>query len=167
MDTSLWRFSVSIYGQPGVSAECLSLQDRFGVNVNVLLFCTYVASEFGALLTCEDIAAADRAVSAWQTQVVQVLRKLRRRLKQLHESSESSHSPAIDALRIEIENAELEAERIEAAMLSEWCKARRRDWPCGEREVAVTNNCKSVLAHFGAEPPELPRRLIEQALASK
>ncbi len=35
-----WQFSVSRYGKPGVADACLTLQDQFGINVNlILLYC--------------------------------------------------------------------------------------------------------------------------------
>ena len=36
-----WRFSLRIY--PAVADTCLELQDRFGVDVNVLLFLLFAA----------------------------------------------------------------------------------------------------------------------------
>ena len=34
---SFWDFSVGTYRRPGVADACLSLQDRYGLDVNVLL----------------------------------------------------------------------------------------------------------------------------------
>ncbi|HWG70675.1 MAG TPA: TIGR02444 family protein [Steroidobacteraceae bacterium] len=158
-DTSLWAFSVSIYGRPGAAEECLSLQDRFGVNVNILLFSLYAASEFGALLSRDDICTADRAVAHWQTKVVEALRKVRRLLKQSDLRCES--------LLAQVADAELEAERMEAALLMEWCNARIAVWPRRERDAAIVHNCRSVLSYYGAGPQiDLPQRLISLAIAA-
>jgi uncharacterized protein (TIGR02444 family) len=157
-DTSLWTFSVSLYGRPGAAEECLSLQDRFGVNVNILLLALYAASEFGAVLSREDICAADGAVVHWQTQVVEALRKVRRLLEPSDLRCES--------LRAQVADAELEAERREAAMLTEWCTPRIAAWPRGERDAAIRHNCRSALSYYGAgRQIELPQRLIGFAAA--
>jgi len=34
-----WAFSLALYGKPGVAPALLGLQDRLGVDVNLLLFC--------------------------------------------------------------------------------------------------------------------------------
>ena len=36
--TPFWRFSLTYYGQPGVSDACIALQDGCGVDVNLLLY---------------------------------------------------------------------------------------------------------------------------------
>lgn len=164
MDTPLWKFSVSIYQQPGVAAECLALQDRIGVNVNVLLFGIYVGCQFGALLACDDISAADHAIVQWHAHVVRALREVRQHLKHRSARSEAPHAEAIEQLRTQVKLAELESERIESALLTEWCDTRLCDWPRRERTVAITHNCHSVLAHYRAgQPTDLPQRLIESA----
>ncbi len=159
VDTSLWAFSVSIYGRPGAAEECLSLQDRFGVNINILLLSLYAASEFGAILSRDDICTADGAVAHWQTQVVKALRKVRRLLKQSDLHCES--------LRAQVADAELEAERMEATLLMEWCNARIALWPRRERDSAIVHNCRSALSYYGVGPQiELPQRLISLAVAA-
>lgn len=159
MYTSFWAFSVSIYGGPGAAEECLSLQDRFGVNVNILLFSLYAASEFGAVLSRDDICEADGAVAHWQTQVVEALREVRRLLKR--------SGPHCESLRSQVADAELEAERMEAAMLMEWGNARIAHWPRRERDAAMVHNCRSALSYYGAGAQiELPQRLIDLAAAA-
>lgn len=168
VDTSLWAFSVSVYGLPGVAEECLSLQDRFGINVNILLFCIYAASEFGTALSQEDISAADRAITGWQTQVVKALRELRRLLKKFTATSECPHASSIESLRTQIANAELESERIEAIMLTEWYQAQLSDRPRCEPDTAIVQNCQSVLSYYCVgQQIELPQRLIELARSGK
>lgn len=157
IDSSFWAFSTSLYGLPGAAEECLRLQEHFGVNINVLLFSMYAASEFRAVLSPIDIGSADSAIAQWQTQIVETLRKVHRLLKQ----------PGIRgaSLRAQVANAELEAERIESALLIEWFNARIAVWPRGERDAAIAHNCRSTLSHYGAGLQiELPRRLIGLAV---
>ena len=76
-----WEFSLTVYGAPGVQEECLHLQERYGVDVNVLLFCTYIGAVHGALLSDRDVRAAAAATSDWNRTIVGSLREARRALK--------------------------------------------------------------------------------------
>ncbi|MEP6885207.1 MAG: TIGR02444 family protein [Gammaproteobacteria bacterium] len=165
MDTPHWTFTVSLYGDPGVAAECLSLQERFGVNINLLLFCTYLGSEYGVSLSREDIACAESAIAGWQMHVVNALRGVRRFLKPPSEGRECSHDASAESLRAQVKSAELEAERMEAEMLTDWYLAHRSEWRRDDRNTTLAGNCATVLAHYGAAQADLPQRLIAAALA--
>jgi uncharacterized protein (TIGR02444 family) len=39
MANAFWDFSLKVYAAAGVADECILLQDRFGIDVNLLLFC--------------------------------------------------------------------------------------------------------------------------------
>lgn len=156
---------MSVYSGPGVEKECLSLQDRFALNVNLLLCGIYLGSEFGISLSGRDLSAAGRAIARWQIQIVNPLREMRRFLKQTSARNEWRQGPSTKSLRVQVKNAELESERLAAAMLTKWFRPRLAGWPRGERKVAIISNSRTVLAHYGAEEAELPQRLIRQALA--
>ena len=42
--SSLKSFALAVYGQDGVPAACLALQDGLGVDVNVVLFAAFVGA---------------------------------------------------------------------------------------------------------------------------
>ena len=42
-DVPFWSFSTEFYGRTGVAPACLVLQDRFGCDVNLLLFALWAA----------------------------------------------------------------------------------------------------------------------------
>ena len=44
-NTPFWRFSLNFYRQPGVSDACIALQDGCGIDVNLLLFLFWLASD--------------------------------------------------------------------------------------------------------------------------
>ncbi|KAA0598588.1 uncharacterized protein (TIGR02444 family) [Azospirillum lipoferum] len=97
-----WDFSLAVYGRPGVPACCLALQDRCGVDVNVLLFAAWAGLHCGIRLSAEDLARTDGAVAGWRDEVVRPLRALRRRAK-----------TEDDAFYRRMKAAELEAERVQ------------------------------------------------------
>ena len=86
MDSPLWRFSLAVYRGAGVQEECLDVQERFGIDVNLLMLCAYVGAIEGAVMSASDVADALEATGAWHADVVRVLRQARRSLKPLAEA---------------------------------------------------------------------------------
>ncbi|CAO3352715.1 hypothetical protein [Azospirillum palustre] len=121
-----WDFSLAVYGRPGVPACCLSLQDRRGVDVNVLLFAAWAGLECGIRLSAEELGRIDAAVAAWREEVVRPLRALRRRAK-----------AEDDAFYRRMKAAELEAERVQQDRL--FAAAGFAPQPGGDVELAVAN----------------------------
>ena len=105
----LWTFSLAVYDQPGVATACLGLQDRHGLDVNLLLYCCW-AGVRGATLSAAQIRALQRAAAAWSAEVVQPLRAVRRRLK-------TERDDEAQDLRAKVLQLEIEAERLEQARL--------------------------------------------------
>ncbi|PWC83819.1 hypothetical protein TSH100_19865 [Azospirillum sp. TSH100] len=97
-----WDFSLAVYGRPGVPACCLALQDRRGVDVNLLLFAAWAGLDCGIRLSDEELARIDGSVAGWREEVVRPLRVLRRRAK-----------AEDDAFYRRMKAAELEAERVQ------------------------------------------------------
>src|SRR5262245_48868307 len=116
MDTHLdldgphWQFALAIYSQPGVADAWLMLQDRLGLDVNVLLFATYATTQCSRVMTSHDIQAMDAAVQAWRTEAIIPLRGLRRRLKLRFGAIEGEYA---EVLRSKVKQTELLAEQIE------------------------------------------------------
>jgi len=80
LDNDFWRFSLKVYDQEGVASERLELQELHGVNVNVLLFCTWLGTQ-AITLDRYDIEAASRIVVRWDAMVVRPLRTARQEMK--------------------------------------------------------------------------------------
>jgi uncharacterized protein (TIGR02444 family) len=99
----LWKFSLATYAQAGVAAACLDLQESFGVDVNVLLYVCWYASE-GRALTAKEIAAADAHIADWRHAVVHPIRALRQGLREY---------PGAETTRTVIKQAELQSERVQ------------------------------------------------------
>lgn len=109
----LWRFSLDVYRRPGVADACLSLQDRAGADVNLLLFFLWLASLRRCVSPATAGAVAARA-ERWREDVVKPLRALRRRLKA---GSDLVDPGAAEALRARIKAVELESERLQQEAL--------------------------------------------------
>ncbi len=113
-ESAFWNFSKGLYGRPGVARACLALQDRCGLDVNILLFCCWAGGR-GQALTVEELGKCIAAVQPWQERVVKPLRAARRWLKGQH----TAPAGAAEDLRQAIMAQELEAERLEQLVLTE------------------------------------------------
>jgi uncharacterized protein (TIGR02444 family) len=109
-ENEFWRFSLAVYASPGVAEECLALQHRFDLDVNVLLFAAWLGWSRHIMLPARDLQAVDAEVRPWRETVVKPLREVRRLIKGWPED-------AVQALREKLKTAELDAERIEQDML--------------------------------------------------
>ena len=143
----LWRFSLAHYRRRGVAMACLALQDRAGVDVNLLMFALWHGASGRGRLDRPALRRIVRAVSAWQKWVVAPLRDLRRRLKPLTE--DPALGPLrwpISRLRAEVKRLELEAEQTEQAMLFAMVKPPNRPPTAGAtRNRAARQNVARYL----------------------
>jgi uncharacterized protein (TIGR02444 family) len=104
-----WKFSVKFYAVPGVAPACIALQDLAGVDVNLLFFLLWNASQ-GRALNKSEIKELDHMVGVWRNTAVIPLRQIRRALK----SPQEILAPdLVKDFRSRVMAAELEAERLQ------------------------------------------------------
>jgi uncharacterized protein (TIGR02444 family) len=144
LDGPHWRFALALYAQPGAADACLLLQDRFGVDVNILLFAMFVATERSMAVASADVESMDTAVKAWRSQAVVPLRAIRRRLKQPLDHVAGAYA---EALRMQVKSVELSAEQIEQALLARWLE--RRNVQPASKDIDLGAVLGTVIAHFG------------------
>lgn len=108
---AFWDFSLEVYGAPGVADSCLRLQDRLGIDVNLLLFACWVGAAGGGRPKTDAWRALIRQTAGWRREVVEPLRAVRQRLKAA--TWPSVRPDAASSLRTAVKKLELEAERIQ------------------------------------------------------
>ena len=110
-----WGFSLAVYGSEGVAPACLALQDRRGIDVNLLLFCLWSATERRLAYDVGAFRAIAAAAGDWQLSVVAPMRAARRRLK-----AGSPYLPETTsaALRREVLAAEIGCEHGEQLIIA-------------------------------------------------
>ena len=113
-DRPFWTFSLDVYARPGIADACLCLQDQYGCDVNIALFCCWAASAGAGRLDDQTLEDAIASVEQWQTEVIKPVRAVRRRLE-----AELAHvdPKTASGLRAEIGAAELHAESVEQDIL--------------------------------------------------
>jgi uncharacterized protein (TIGR02444 family) len=149
MESPLWRFSLAVYRGAGVQEECLGIQERFGVDVNLLMLCAYVGAVEGAVLATSDVADALEASGAWHGDVVRALRQVRRTMKAWG-TGQGPFANTVEALRTKVKGAELEAEQVEQAMMWAWLREQAGRWRRREPRQALIANVFALLVRYGA-----------------
>jgi len=144
-----WDFSVAHYAQPGVAEACIHLQDEYGLDVNLLLFCIWCASDGPGELGHEDIRLFLRRTGIWQAKVVQPLREVRRYCRVPGESPEAGLRQRVGESVLKVE---IEAERAEQLMLAGLVAGRPRvDSPETGRAGVAAANLSAYLAALQVE----------------
>jgi uncharacterized protein (TIGR02444 family) len=139
----LWDFSLALYARDGIAAECIALQDRHGLDVNLLLYACFAASR-GVALAAADLAALESAVAAWREDMVQPLRELRRR------------AGGASRLRQALLDAELMAEREQQDRM--WsARSPGGDWAGSAGDVSLRDNLRVLALQAGVDAAVLDR----------
>jgi uncharacterized protein (TIGR02444 family) len=157
--SAFWMFAVTLYADPVVQAECVGLQDEFDVDVNVLLFCAFAGASRGVLLSSAQLQQAEDYVAPWRNDVVKPLRAVRRALKPF-----ATGPAAAAALRNNVKALELEAERVECAMLETWSIGHLSNHVRADPGLAVSTNVDALLTIHAARDSR-PNHLIAAAIS--
>ena len=105
-----WDFSLKIYGNDGVPAACLALQDRRIIDVNILLFNAWIGESGGGVLTASEQETVLATTEDWCRDIVCEIRALRNRLKGGMPPIPTERS---DVLRKMILDVEVKSEHLE------------------------------------------------------
>ena len=157
-------FSFAVYNAPGVGEECLYLQDRYGVPVNMLLFCAYVAVIVKARLSEQDLAEIDREVAGFREGIIVPLQVCRRALKIGIAMLRPDQVDRAQQLRERVKDVELAAEYLEQDSLVAWLAESGRGAGCASSVVPADNIGLLLARHRGDGEPPYPNNLERAAL---
>lgn len=103
-----------MYSAPTIERACLHLQDKFACNINILLFCCWIAWRFGVRLDTETLKHLNDAISPFHQNITAPLRTIRLRLAQHAENLSTEVHAALKSYFVSLE---LQAERVEQIIL--------------------------------------------------
>ena len=147
--TPFWRFSLKYYGQTGVSDACIALQDGCGVDVNLLLFLFWLASERQAL-SPDEVKKLDPTIKSWRELTIIPIRDMRRKLR----GAKTFVDPAKqEALRDKVKAVELEAEKLQQEALYAFTQTGPLGKPA-EPPAAARGNVAAFERAVGASFPK-------------
>ncbi len=107
MSNPFWDYSLAAYALDGVATSCLTLQDSYGLDVNLLLYAAWLAGMDQRLID-QHLAGVEAAIVVWRDTVIKPMRTLHRQLQ--------DYPPASGVLD-EIKVLELRAEQLQQDMM--------------------------------------------------
>ncbi len=116
----LWEFATWAYKQPGVEKACLALQNRLGADVNIVLFCCWLAYRgAGTTNLAKYLGSALKLSREWQRNVIEPLRAVRKSIKDMVENGiiTAGEEPATIAIAERMKQCELDLEQLQNAAL--------------------------------------------------
>lgn len=113
---SFWDFSVRTYRTDGVPDACLSLQNDYGADVNMLLYCCWTGSILGRFDT-DLFQQATTFSTMWADHVVVQLRSARTWMKHTGCTAAGISTDACMTLRDKIKSVEFAAEKLQQEVL--------------------------------------------------
>ncbi len=128
-DNPLWTFSLQVYGEPGVEAILLRLQDDWGADVNLLLACGWLAAT-GREWSPPLCKTAIGQTASWRDACIRPLRQVRRYLKSVADRED---------FRARVKALELEAERDQQQQLCTLLQPVAREAAGDSRQRALRN----------------------------
>ncbi len=147
--TPFWRFSLKFYGQAGVSDACIALQDGCGIDVNLLLFLFWLASERQAL-SADEVKKLDATIKSWRELTIIPIRDTRRKLKGAKTFVDPRKQ---EALRDKVKAVELEAEKLQQEALYAFTQTGPLGTP-SEPPAAARGNVAAFERAMGASFPK-------------
>ena len=113
-DHPFWDYACAVYGREGVSPALIAMQDRHGLDVNILLLCLWVSHSGRGVLADGELDHVLAVSASWNPAIVCGLRQLRVRLRDGVARVPREHS---DAIRKRILETEIDAEHVEQLAL--------------------------------------------------
>jgi uncharacterized protein (TIGR02444 family) len=144
-----WQFSIKFYAVPGVAEACIALQDQAKVDVNILFYLLWNATQ-GRAFNAADITEIEHRIGPWREIAVVPIRNIRRALKAPPPVMEPA---ATEGLRTRIKAAELEAERLQQEALYGLAESSRLGRPAPSKAEAARDSISSYQGVIGPFPP--------------
>ena len=111
-DDDFWHYALQLYKQPNVSEQCLILQDKYDLNINLVLLCCFLGSTQTTIKKVLPALSNNRLLQDWQSQSTAAIRTVRRRVKESFAGVAGQPSFYQQLLAVE-----LSAEKIEQSLM--------------------------------------------------
>lgn len=108
-----WDFSIKIYGESTIEKACLDLQERYQLNINLLLYSAWIAHSKKSELSLAVFEKLNKHIKEWHSKV-ESIRSVRRSLKRFQFDDIKVDENALQ----KVKNIELASEYIEQTMLA-------------------------------------------------
>jgi uncharacterized protein (TIGR02444 family) len=146
-ECDLWEFALDLYRRRDVARALITLQDRDGLDVNLMLFALWHGMSGRGRLDSDALIAAGCTVRELRAEIIEPLRALRRRLKPRPDED-------VQQLREGMKALEIKAEKLALDRLAAVAGPAHIELPAATRLAAAHANFSSYIgskADAGAE----------------
>lgn len=163
---TFWDFSVRTYKCDGIAAICLSLQNRYGVDVNQLFFSCWYGFMYGEFSE-ETFTTVIEFSDEWASNIVIPLREVRTWMKPAVINDDRIPTEAGDKLREQIKKVELESEKLQEQILESLVITQpMEDLNENQKKEAATKNIIRYLKELDIELNDLLNSDINRILSA-
>lgn len=142
---AFWSYSLRLYRAPAVAKACLALQEQWGADVNLILYCCWLGRA-GRALDKRSLRIAITAASRWQAEVIRPVRQARHSLKKPPYGVPDTW---VVPLRKRLGALELDLEYLEHRLLASVAQALPPKKRANSPEVATMASLARYLALLG------------------
>lgn len=159
--SAFWTYTLEFYRREGVQPAVIHLQDARDADVNLVILAAWRAALGLPTLTGAEAAALAERVAAWRATAIEPLRAVRNALR-----PGVAHVPEEEckALRGQVLKLEIEAERIEQAVIEAATAGAAGREASEPSPVAVAANLAAVIALNPAPLSEADRDALRAVL---
>lgn len=151
-----WDFSLRFYANEAVQQICLVLQDHYHLNVNVVLFCCWLAQTGRGRLSERNVETLQHAVCSWHLNITEALRNLRKQLKAGKQFRLSKR----------VQREELIAEQVEQLLLAETIiRTSRKQRPVIQKATDALISLRHCMILSGSTLALHDKLLFQQLIA--
>lgn len=161
--SAFWNYTLEFYRREGVQPSVIHLQDARGADVNLLIHAAWTAALGLPATTAAEAAALAASVADWRATAIEPLRSVRNALR-----PGVAHVPEDEckALRGQVLKLEIEAERIEQAVLEAGTPAAAGRTPGKADPALVARNLAAVASLNPAPLSDADRSALRAVLAA-
>jgi len=146
---SFWDYSLSVYARPHVADACVFLQDRFALDVNLLLFCVWAGHAGKQPLGPDALRDCMRRIRDWRARVVEPLRAVGRACR---EEPLGVPDFLLEAFVPSMRRTELDAERVEQLVLADIVRHQPEEALADDAKAQrALGNLRTYIAVAGCE----------------
>lgn len=135
----MWQYALAAYQRPQVAELCLTLQDRFAADVNLLLTAGWLATRHVVWRPAE-VAGLIDSCALWRQHCLLPLRSVRRYLREHMDGDE-----ALAELYQQGKALELEAERYQLSLIEGVINTSLLGWRSGAHSDWLAANLDAYL----------------------
>ena len=151
---NFWNFSCELYAHERVADACLELQNSYGIDVNLLLFC-YWHGRYHGEFPATTLKQAQEYSATWKQEIVQPLRNVRQWMKAHASEHAQVDQSQYETLRARVKFDELAAEKYQQEALEQIALANVQQLANIDDKLAYRKNLERLFSAIGLQNNDL------------